>query len=105
MAWIVGRATQVLVHRPVCTIFFRPLFLTAATKFSSSQEFMLVRSIGVCLGKTAWIWGHMLPLKPFVSTVLRITGTLKTLVAFDSATLLLMIVWRSKFATPKSIWG
>src|SRR5207253_6503221 len=105
MAWIVGRATQVSVHRPASTIFFRPLFLTAATKFSSSQEFMELRSIGVCFGKTAWICGHMLPLKLLVSTVLSTTGTLKTLAAFEIATLLLMIVWRSKFATPKSIWG
>src|SRR6266852_9885985 len=105
MAWIVGRATQVSVHRPARTIFFRPLFLTAATKFSSSQEFMVVRSIGVCFGKTAWICGHMLPLKPLVSTVLRITGTSKTRVAFERATLLLMIACRSKFDTPKSICG
>src|SRR5438067_438660 len=66
---------------------------------------MLVRSMGVCLGKTAWICGHMLPLKPLVSTVLSTTGTSKTLAAFESATLLLMIVWRSKFDTPKSICG
>src|SRR5713226_3214412 len=102
---MVGKVTQDSVHRPESTIFFRPLFLTAATKFSSSHEFMVVRSIGVCFGNTAWICGHMLPLKPFVSTVLRTTGTSKTLAAFESATLLLMIDWRSKFATPKSIWG
>src|SRR5438445_1143482 len=47
----------------------------------------------------------MLPLKLLVSTVLSTTGTSKTLVAFNSATLLLMIVWRSKLVTPKSIWG
>ena len=63
------------------------------------------RSIGVCLGKTAWICGHMLPLKLLVSTVLRTTGTSNTLAAFARATLLLMIDWRSKLATPKSIWG
>ncbi len=62
-----------------------------------------MRSIGSCFGKTAWICGHILPLKPLVSTVLRITGTSKTRAAFESATLLLMIVWRSKLATPKSI--
>src|SRR5437016_1926801 len=105
MAWIVGSATHVSVQSPVSTIFFRPLFSMAATKFLSSQEFMVVRSIGVCFGKTAWIFGHMLPLNPFVSTVLRTTGTSKTLVAFESATLLLIIAWRSKLATPKSIWG
>src|SRR5476651_785181 len=103
MAWIVGSATQVSVHSPARTIFFRPLFWMAATNFSSSQEFMLERSIGTCFGKIAWIWGHMLPLILFVSTVLRTTGMLKTLAAFARATLLLMTVWRSKFATPKSI--
>ena len=57
----------------------------------------MVRSIGVCFGKTAWICGHMLPLKLLVSTVLRTTGTSKTRAAFARATLLLMIAWRSKF--------
>ena len=71
----------------------------------SSQEFMVVRSMGVCFGKTAWICGQRLPLKLLVSTVLRTTGTSKTLAAFARATLLLMIDWRSKLETPKSIWG
>ncbi len=49
---IVGRVTQVSVHRPDRTIFFRPLFWTAATKFRSSHEFMVkVLSMGVCFGK------------------------------------------------------
>jgi len=39
----------------------------------------------------------MFPLKDLVSTVLRTTGTSNTRVAFESATTLLMIVWRSKF--------
>ena len=56
-----------------------------------------MRSIGVCFGKMAWICGHMLPLKPLVSTVLRTTGMSKTRAAFERATLLLMIAWRSKF--------
>src|SRR5262249_25624316 len=47
----------------------------------------------------------MLPLKLFVSTVVRTTGTSNTLVAFASARLLLIIVWRSKFETPNSICG
>src|SRR6266436_7966991 len=47
----------------------------------------------------------MLPEKFFVSTVLSTTGTSNTLVAFKSATLLLMIVWRSKLPTPNIIWG
>ena len=33
--------------KPASTIFLRPVFFTAATNFSSSHEFMLLRSIGV----------------------------------------------------------
>src|SRR5262245_26513542 len=102
---MVGSATQVSVHRPARTILRLPLFSMAATNFLSSQEFMLDRSIGVCLGNTASSCGHMLPLKDFVSTVDSTTGTSKTRVAFDSATTLLMIVPRSKLATPNSICG
>src|SRR5260221_14292022 len=47
----------------------------------------------------------MFPLNPLVSTVLRTRGTSKTRAALASATLLLMIAWRSKLATPKSICG
>src|SRR6266576_2779757 len=96
MAWTVGSATQVSVHSPVNTIFFRPLFSIAATKFTSSHEFIDVRSIGTCFGNTAWICGHILPLKLLVSTVESTTGTPNTCAALESATLLLMIVWRSK---------
>src|SRR3954453_13989082 len=105
MACTVGSATQVSVHKPVRTIFLRPVFSIAATKFLSSQEFMLDRSIGCCFGKIAWIWGHMLPLKLLVSTVESTTGTPNTRAALHKATLLLMIDWRSKFETPKSICG
>src|SRR5712692_7402624 len=105
MAYTVGSATQVSVHSPARTIFFFPLFSMAATKSLSSQEFIEDRSMGVCFGKIAWICGHILPLKLLVSTVLSTTGTSKTFAAFKSATLLLMIDWRSKLATPKSIWG
>ena len=35
------------VHSPARTIFFRPVFSMAATKFLSSQEFIEDRSIGV----------------------------------------------------------
>src|SRR6266853_3314137 len=105
MACTVGSATQVSVHRPESTIFFRPDLRIAATKFSSSQEFMELRSIGATFGHSAWIWGQRFPLKLFVSTVLRTTGTSKTRAAFDSTMLLLMIDWRSKFETPNSIWG
>src|SRR5947209_17485259 len=105
MACTVGSATQVSVHRPVRTTFFRPLFSIAATKFLSSHEFMVVHSIGDCFGKIAWTCGQRLPLKLLVSTVESTTGTSNTLVAFASATLLLMIDWRSKLATPNSICG
>jgi hypothetical protein len=83
----------------------RPVFWTAATKLRSSQEFIVERSIGVCLGKTAWICGHMLPEKPLVSTVESTTGTSNTRAALVSTRLLLMIVCRSWLATPKSICG
>src|SRR5207249_8202632 len=105
MAWTVGSATQVSVHSPASTIFFLPVFWTAATKFLSSHEFMEERSIGVCSGKMAWICGHMFPLNPLVSTVLRTTGTPKTRAALQRISLLLMMDWRSKLPTPKSICG
>src|SRR5947209_4515187 len=66
---------------------------------------MVVRSTDCWPGNTAWTCGHMLPLKLFVSTVLRTTGTPNTRAALARATLLLMIAWRSKLATPNSIWG
>src|SRR5713226_4480585 len=105
MAWMVGSATQVSVHSPARTIFFRPLFSIAATKSLSSQAFIEVRSIGAWFGKTALICGQRLPLKLLLSTVLRTTGRENTLAALASATVLLMIDWRSKLETPKSIWG
>ena len=43
-------------------------------------------------------------LKDFVSTVVKTTGTSKTLEAFPIATVLLMIPWRSKLLVPNSIW-
>src|SRR3954467_6894780 len=101
MAWTVGSATQVSVHSPASTIFFRPVFSTAATKFLSSHEFMDVRSTGVGLPRAASTWGQVLPLKDLVSTVDRTNGTSKTRVALARAILLLMIVCRSKLATPK----
>jgi hypothetical protein len=83
----------------------RPDFLIAPTKFSSSQAFMVERSIGACFPNTAWICGHIYPLKPLVSTVESTTGTSNTLAALLSTRLLLMTLWRSKLATPKSICG
>src|SRR6266446_1315811 len=47
----------------------------------------------------------MLPLNALVSTVLRTTGTSKTLAALPRMALLLMTDWRSKLPTPKSICG
>src|ERR1700730_15691735 len=103
MACMVGSATQVSVQRPDNTIFRRPLFSIAATKFLSSQEFIDERSIGTCFGNIAWICGQILPLKALVSTVESTLGTSNTLVAFANTKLLLMTVCRSKFATPNNI--
>src|SRR5229473_3040617 len=91
MAWMVGSVTQVSVHNPAKTIFFRPLFSIAATKFLSSQASIEVRSIGTWFGKTALICGQRFPLKLLLSTVLRTTGSENTLAAFASATVLLMV--------------
>src|SRR6266481_7103199 len=96
---------QTSVQRPAMTIFLRPVRSIAATKFLSSQEFIDVRSIVSWLGKTAFICGQIFPLKLFVSTVVSTTGTSNTRVAFASATVLLMIVCRSKLLTPNSICG
>jgi len=85
-------------------IFLRPVFSIAATKFLSSQEFMDERSMGSCPGNTARSCGHIFPLKDFVSTVVKTTGTSNTLAAFPNATVLLMIPWRSKLLVPNSIW-
>src|SRR5580698_6371763 len=103
MAWMVGRATQVSVHSPDNTIFLRPVFPIAATKFLSSQASIEVRSMGTWFGKTALICGQIIPLKLLLSTVLRTTGRANTFAAFAKATVLLMIDWRSKLETPKSI--
>src|SRR5229473_1939914 len=105
MACMVGSATQVSVQRPDNTIFRRPLFSIAATKFLSSQEFIDERSIGTCFGKIAWICGHILPLKALVSTVESTTGTSNTFAAFARTRLLLMTDCLSKLLTPNSIWG
>src|SRR5438477_586499 len=78
MAWIVGRATHVSVHKPARTIFFFPIFSIAATKFLSSHAFMDERSMGVLPGNRAASCGHMYPLKLFVSTVLRTTDRSNT---------------------------
>ena len=50
-----GQRDASLVQRPDSTIFLRPVFSIAATNFGSSQEFIEVRSIGSCFGKTACI--------------------------------------------------
>src|SRR3989442_13480238 len=102
---MVGSATQVSVHSPASTIFFLPVFWTAATKFLSSHEFIEERSIGDRPGKMARICGHMFPLNALDSTVLRTTGTSKTLAALHRISLLLMTDWRSKMPNAKSIFG
>jgi len=45
--------------------------------------------------------GPHVPLKDFVSTVVKTTGTSNTLAAFPNATVLLMIPWRRKLPVPK----
>src|SRR5713226_6992295 len=102
---MVGSVTQLSVQSPDNTIFLRPVFSIAATKFLSSQEFIDDRSMGSCFGNTARICGHILPLKALVSTVESTTGTLNTFAAFASTRLLLMTDCRSKLATPNSICG
>jgi hypothetical protein len=47
------------------------------------------RSMGSCPGNTARSCGHIFPLKDFVSTVVKTTGTSNTLAAFPNATVLL----------------
>src|SRR5258707_1021091 len=64
-------------------IFLRPLFSIAATKFLSSHEFMDERSMGSFPGNTARSCGHIFPLKDFVSTVVKTTGTSNTLAAMS----------------------
>ena len=85
-------------------IFLRPLFSIAATKFLSSHEFMEERSMGSCPGNTARSCGHIFPLKAFVSTVVKITGTSNTLAAFPNATVLLMTVGRNCFTSKSILW-
>ena len=66
---------------------------------------MLLRSTGVWSGNKSSNCGHMLPLKPLVSTVVKITGTPKVLAALANSSVLLNNVWRSMFATPNTICG
>src|ERR1700721_2473066 len=105
MACMEGNATQTSVQSPARTIFLRPVFFTAATKFGSSHEFMLVRSIGVCSGNCALSCGHILPLNCLVSTVLRMVGTPKSLAAFGNPTTLLISAGLPMLVTPKGIGG
>jgi len=78
-------------------------FLDRGHKVVVIQEFMDERSIGSRPGKSVLSCGHIRPLNDLVSTVDRMVGTSKILVAFASATTLLMIDWRSKFETPNNI--
>src|ERR1700741_4909974 len=91
IACTVGSATQVSVHRPDTTIFFLPVFWIAATKLSSSQEFMDERSIGVWPCSAANRTGQVLPLKLLVSTLDSTTGTPNTRAALARRTLLFTI--------------
>src|ERR1700684_4342691 len=100
---MVGRAMQVSVHNPASTIFLRPVFSMAATKFLSSHASIEERSMGSRLGKIALSCGQIIPLKLLVSTVVNTTGTSKMRVALARATVLLMVDCRSKFEVPKHL--
>ncbi|MNX83204.1 hypothetical protein D3C86_1149610 [compost metagenome] len=100
-----GKTRQTSVQSAANTSFLRLVFSTAATKFESSQAFMLVRSMGFWLGKTACNSGMRAPLKDSAATVVRMVGTLKTLAAFARPIVLFSRVWRSMDWIPKNIWG
>ena len=82
-----------------------PSWRTTFRTRSSSQAFMVVRSIGFCSGKTAWISGNRGPLKVWAATVVRIVGTLNALAALARPTALLRISPRSWLCTPNAICG
>ena len=48
-----GQVTHTSVHSPAIRMFFFPVALTASRKAGSSHEFILVRSMGCCPGKTS----------------------------------------------------
>src|SRR5436190_23226410 len=105
MAEIAGNAKQTSVQRAAMTSFLRLVFSTAATKFLSSHEFIDVRSMGFCSGKTACNCGIKGPLNVFAATVVRIVGTLKILAVLARPKTLLIIVSRFADSTPKNICG
>src|SRR6185369_11997742 len=100
-----GNVRHTSVQRAAMTSFFLPVAFTAVTNFSSSQEFMELRSTGSWSGKISSSWGHMLPEKPLDSTVVRMVGTLNILAALARSRTLLKRVCRSMLATPKTICG
>jgi len=71
-------------------------FRSRATKVLVVHEFMDERSMGSCPEYGSQAAAHIFPLKDFVSTVVKTTGTSNTLRALSDATVLLMIPWRSK---------
>src|SRR5207245_4527256 len=71
----------------------------------SSQEFIVVRSIGVCSGKTACTVANMGPLNVLEATVVRMVGTLKTFAALAKPVTLLMSNCVSMDCAAKAICG
>ena len=59
-------ATQTSLHCPHKTIFFLSVASMARLNFSSSQAFIVVRSITFCSGKTAAIYSIVLDAQTFV---------------------------------------
>src|SRR5919109_1370432 len=98
-------ARHTSVQSAAMTTFFRPVFWTASTTRLSSQEFIVVRSMGVCSGYTAWIVGKIGPLKVFEATVVRMVGTLKIFAALTKPVTLLMSNCVSMDCAAKAICG
>src|ERR1700749_4483155 len=73
--------TQASVQRPEITNFLRPVAATALRKFASSQEFIDVRSITSCLGKSSMTSGMNGPENESLATVEITVGILKSLAA------------------------
>src|SRR6266849_10877855 len=98
-------ARHTSVQSAAMTTFLRPVFCTASTTRLSSQEFIVVRSMGVCSGKTACTVAKMGPLNVFEATVVRMVGTLKTFAALARPVTLLTSDCVSLDCAAKAICG
>ncbi|MCY1452114.1 hypothetical protein D9M71_690160 [compost metagenome] len=77
------------VHRPARTILFLANRFTSTAMRSSSQVFMLVRSMMLCSGNTERISSKIGPEKLFSATVVRMVATLNSLAALATSAALL----------------